>query len=107
MKAELENLKADNARRNFGKQGNSLFGEVRSIFHLVFWFLIILSPLKLLPLYFVTNCFQVEDKRLELEKKYGSLRARHEGMVKVHNMTKQQLQRLKVIKHFHVNVCES
>lgn len=33
LKAELENLKADNARRNFGKQGNSLFGEVRSIFH--------------------------------------------------------------------------
>ncbi|KAJ7357689.1 Protein Spindly [Desmophyllum pertusum] len=64
LKAELENLKADNARRNFGKQGNSLFGEV-------------------------------EDKRLELEKRYGSLRARHEGMVKVHNMTKQHLQRLK------------
>lgn len=64
LKAELENLKADNARRNFGKQGNSLFGEV-------------------------------EDKRLELEKKYVSLHARHEGMVKVHNMTKQHLQRLK------------
>lgn len=29
-KAELESLKADNARRNFGKQGNSLFGEVCS-----------------------------------------------------------------------------
>ena len=28
FKAELENLKAENARRNFGKQGNSLFGEV-------------------------------------------------------------------------------
>ena len=28
FKAELESLKADNARRNFGKQGNSLFGEV-------------------------------------------------------------------------------
>lgn len=27
IKAELESLKADNARRNFGKQGNSLFGE--------------------------------------------------------------------------------
>lgn len=64
LKAELENLKADNARRNFGKQGNSLFGEV-------------------------------EDQRLELEKKYGSLRARHEGAMKVHNMTKQHLQRLK------------
>ncbi|PFX34226.1 protein Spindly-like [Stylophora pistillata] len=64
IKAELESLKADNARRNFGKQGNSLFGEV-------------------------------EDQRLELEKKYGSLRARHEGMMKVHNMTKQHLQRLK------------
>ena len=33
LKAELENLKADNARRNFGKQGNSLFGEVQSIFY--------------------------------------------------------------------------
>lgn len=64
LKAELENLKADNARRNFGKQGNSLFGEI-------------------------------EDQRLELEKKYGSLRARHEGAMKVHNMTKQHLQRLK------------
>lgn len=64
FKAELENLKAENARRNFGKQGNSLFGEV-------------------------------EDRRLELEKKYGSLQARHENMVKIHNMTKQHLQRLK------------
>ncbi|KAM7435421.1 Protein Spindly [Porites harrisoni] len=64
LKAELENLKADNARRNFWKQGNSLFGEV-------------------------------EDRRLELEKKYCSLQARHEGMVKIHNMTKQHLQRLK------------
>jgi len=64
LKAELENLKADNARRNFGKQGNSLFGEV-------------------------------EDRRLELEKKYSSLQARHEGMVKIHNITKQHLQRLK------------
>ncbi|XP_015771738.1 PREDICTED: protein Spindly-B-like [Acropora digitifera] len=64
IKAELESLKADNARRNFGKHGNSLFGEV-------------------------------EDRRLELEKKYASLQARHEGMVKIHNMTKQHLQRLK------------
>ena len=30
LKAELETLKADNARRNFGKQGNSLFGEVQT-----------------------------------------------------------------------------
>lgn len=45
----------------------------------------------------LTNCLQVEDKRLELEKKYVSLRARHEGMMKVHNMTKQHLQRLKVL----------
>jgi len=30
IKAELESLKADNARRNFGKHGNSLFGEVCS-----------------------------------------------------------------------------
>lgn len=64
IKAELESLKADNARRNFGKHGNSLFGEV-------------------------------EDRRLELEKKYASLQARHEGMIKIHNMTKQHLQRLK------------
>ena len=28
LKAELDNLKANNARRNFGKEGNSLFGEV-------------------------------------------------------------------------------
>jgi len=32
---------------------------------------------------------------LELEKKYSSLQARHEGIVKIHNMTKQHLQRLK------------
>ena len=44
----------------------------------------------------LSNCSQVEDKRLELERKYVSLHARHEGMVKVHNMTKQHLQRLKV-----------
>ena len=55
------------------------------------------------PTHALTNCSQVEDKRLELEKKYVSLRARHEGMVKVHNMTKQHLQRLKVkIKCLHV-----
>lgn len=54
----------------------------------------------------LSNCPQVEDKRLELEKKYVSLHARHEGMVKVHNMTKQHLQRLKVnIKYLIVAKC--
>ena len=52
------------------------------------------------PSHALSTCPQVEDKRLELEKKYVSLHARHEGMVKVHNMTKQHLQRLKVkLKH--------
>lgn len=41
-------------------------------------------------------CSQVEDRRLELERKYLTMQTQHECLLKTHNVTKQHLHKLKV-----------
>ena len=63
--------------------------------HLLIYSLLRLLKLWMLPYRFVTG-MQVEDRRLETEKRFISLRVKHESLEKAHAVAQQQLKKLKV-----------
>lgn len=91
LNAQLEALKME-LGNNHGSTGNSLFGEVSSNIPSLLFTIMTLSP-SLPPR---LPSYQVDDRRLQVERKYVSLQVKYDSLEKRHTSMSQQYKRLKV-----------